>query len=375
MRILQLAPIWETVPPPAYGGTEAVVHVLTEELVRRGMDVTLCASGDSITSADLFSVSPRSLRPAGLTADALQLSLVHVAKSLAKARDYDLVHVHTGPPGELAMAFSHLVDVPMLATLHNLLERQTEFIWQNYGGWYNSISRQQLSSLPELPRARFAGVVHNAIDVDSFPFQTKKDDFALFIGRMVADKAPHLAIAAARKAGVRLVIAGKVAAPEEYEYFESVIKPEIDGCSVQFVGEADATLKRELYRRARCLLVPLQWDEPFGLVMIEAMACGTPPIAFNRGAAKEIICHRETGFLVSGLDQMIDMIDRVDQIDPVACRAAVQARFSPRALADRYLAVYKKILECSHESNHTGRRAIDQGPASGGSAGERNSCS
>jgi len=347
VRILQLAPIWETVPPPAYGGTEAVVHVLTEELVRRGIDVTLCASADSTTSADLFSVFPQSLRTAGLTRDALQFSLVHAAKSLAMARDYDLVHVHTGPPGELAMALSHLVNVPMLATLHNLLDSETEFIWQHYAGWYNSISRQQLSSLPKLPRARFAGVVHNAIDIDSFPFQTEKEDFALFIGRIVPEKAPHLAIAAARKAGVRLVIAGKVAAPEEREYFESVIKPEINGCSVEFVGEADATLKRELYRRAKCLLVPLQWDEPFGLVMIEAMACGTPPIAFNRGAASEIICHRETGFLVPGLDEMIDMIDRVDQIDPVACRAAVQARFSPCALADRYLALYEKILGCA----------------------------
>src|SRR5437762_5465364 len=143
MRVLQLAPIWETVPPPAYGGSETVVNVLTEELVRQGIDVTLCASGDSTTRADFFSVFPTSLRPAGLFDEALQYSLVHVAKSLAKARDYDIVHVHTGPPGELAMAFSHLVDTPMLATMHNLLDCHTEFIWQNYEGWYNSISHQQ----------------------------------------------------------------------------------------------------------------------------------------------------------------------------------------------------------------------------------------
>ena len=348
MRILQLAPIWETVPPPAYGGTEAVVHVLTEELVRRGHDITLCASGESTTSARLFSVFPHSLRPAGLTEEATQYSLVHFAKSLALARDgdFDVVHIHTGPPGEIPLALSHMVDVPVLATLHNLLDKHTEFIWQNYEGWYNSISKQQVSALPKLPRAKFAGVVHNAIDIDSFPFQTEKDDFALFIGRLTADKAPHLAIAAARKAGIKLVIAGKVAAQDEREYFDSVIKPEIDGCTVEFVGEADAHLKRELYRRARCLLVPLQWDEPFGLVMIEAMACGTPPIAINRGAASEIITHGMDGFLVSGVDEMIDTIEHVGEIDPYACRATVQERFSPCALADHYLALYRKILEC-----------------------------
>ncbi len=332
-------------PPPAYGGTETVVSVLTEELVRRGVYVTLCASGDSTTAAEFFSVFPRSLRPAGLTEDALQYSLVHMAKSLARARDYDLVHVHTGPPGELAMAMSHLAAAPMLATLHNLLDKQTEFIWTHYEGWYNAISCQQVTALPRLPRAKFAGVVHNAIDVHSFPFQREKDDFALYIGRIVPDKAPHLAIEAARQAGLRLIIAGKMATAEEYDYFETAIKPEIDGVTVEFVGEADAALKRDLYRRARCLLMPLQWDEPFGLVIIEAMACGTPPIVFRRGAAPEIVVDGETGFLVHDVAEMVAAIHRTGEIDPAACRALVQERFSPGALADRYLEVYRAILE------------------------------
>src|SRR5687768_1339837 len=170
MKILQLAPIWETVPPPAYGGTETVVSVLTEELVRRGHEVTLCASGDSKTEAELFSVFPTSLRPAGLGDVSLQYGLVHVAKSLREARDYDIIHNHNGPPSELGMAMSHLVDIPMLTTLHNELRGDTHFIWSNYAGWYNTISHHQSTTLPELPNAHFAGAVHNAIDVDSFPF-------------------------------------------------------------------------------------------------------------------------------------------------------------------------------------------------------------
>jgi len=321
-----------------------VVHALTEELVRRGVEVTLCASGDSSTSAELFAPYPVSLRKAGQTADAFQYSLVHFSKSFALARDYDIVHVHNGPPGEIAMALSHMVDVPMLTTMHNLLVPETEFIWRHYEGWYNAISQQQTKVLPDLDRARFGGVVYNGIEVETFPFEEKKDDFALFIGRFIMDKAPHLAIEAAKRAGVRIVLAGKVSMPDEKAYFEAMIAPQIDGKQVEFVGEADASLKRELYRKARCLLNPLQWPEPFGLVMIEAMACGTPPIAINRGAAPEIVCDGETGFLVEDVAEMAARIADVDTISPRDCRAAVEARFSPASLADGYLAVYEMML-------------------------------
>jgi glycosyltransferase involved in cell wall biosynthesis len=351
VRVLQLAPLWETVPPPAYGGTEAVVHCLIQELLKRGVNVTLCASGDSLTDANFFSVFPRSLRAAGLTDRPWQYSLMHAVLSLKEAADgsYDLIHNHNGPPSELGMALSHLVDVPMLTTLHNNLTKEDEFIWSNYRGWYNTISRAQFECLPCLPQARFAGVVHNSIDVDSFPFETQKDDYALFLGRFAPEKAPHLAIEAARLAGIRLVLAGKVGMPEEREYFEALVKPHIDGRDVQFLGEADGATKRELYRRARCVLVPIQWEEPFGLVMIEAMACGTPPIAIARGAAREIIDHGRTGFLVSDVAEMARAIDDVDTIDAFTCRAYVEERFGPAALADRYLDIYKRMLQSEHE--------------------------
>ena len=344
MRILQLAPIWETVPPPAYGGTEAVVSVLTEELVRRGHDVTLCASGDSCTSAGLFSVYERSLRPVGLETDSLQYALVHVARSLAKAGDFDVIHNHSGPPSEIGMALSCMVDVPFLTTLHNPLLDETRFIWSNYRGWYSAISKTQTTMLPELPLARSAGVVYNGIDVATFPFESAKDDYVLFIGRMAPAKAPHLAIEVAKRAGARIVLAGKVALPEEHMYFHECIEPLLDGKQVTFIGEADGVQKRELYAKARAVLVPLMWDEPFGLVMIEAMACGTPVIAFKRGAAPEIIVDGQTGYLVNDVDEMEAAMGRLSAIDPLVCRAHVESYFGPEALADGYLKVYRQML-------------------------------
>jgi glycosyltransferase involved in cell wall biosynthesis len=343
VRVLQLAPVWEAVPPPAYGGTETVISVLVEELVRQGVDVTLCASGDSSSTAPLRSYSPRSLRPAGLCEEALQYSLMHVALALRDAREFDIIHSHNGPPGEIAMALSHLVDVPMLTTLHNNLEPSMRFIWERYGGWYNTISYHQYRSLPCLPDAKFAGVVHNAIDVESFPFEREKDDYVLFIGRMDPCKGVHVAIEAAKQARIPIKLAGKVSADVEKDYFENIVAPLVDGENVQFLGEADADQKRQLYSRARALLVPLQWDEPFGLVMIEAMACGTPAIVFPRGAAPEIVRDRETGFIVEDAEEMARAIALADSIDPAECRAHVECSFGPKALAEAYLTLYEKI--------------------------------
>jgi glycosyltransferase involved in cell wall biosynthesis len=345
MRILQLAPVWETVPPPGYGGTESVVSVLTEELVRRGHQVTLCASGDSRTSGRLHSVVPASLRPSGRTEDALQYALVHVALSLQHAGEYDVIHNHNGPPADIAMALCPLVETPMLTTLHNTPADDGMFIWQNYTGWYNAISHRQADLLPPLHNAKFAGVVHNAIEVESFPFRRSKDDYVFFMARMAPEKAPHLAIEAAERAGLRLVLAGKISAPEERAYFDSKIAPLLErNDRLIYVGEADARLKRELYAGARAQLVPLLWEEPFGLVAIEAMACGTPVIAFRRGAMPEIIGHEETGFLVDDVDGMVAALQHIDAIDPGSCRAWVEDRFSPGAATDRYLQIYKSML-------------------------------
>ena len=343
MRVLQLAPLWEPVPPPSQGGTEAVVAVLCEELARRGVDVALCASGDSRTSAQLHAVSGRSLGTASDIADPSPYEWIHVALSLSRAGDYDLIHNHAG---ELAMAMSHLTDVPMLTTVHNPITRDARFVWDRYEGWYNTISHAQRATLPEVRSGRFAGVVHNAIDVESFPFSSQKDDYLLFLSRICWDKGVHLAIEAAKRLAMPLVIAGRLA---EYErdYFREQVEPFLDGKEIVFVGEADAGQKRDLFVRARCLLLPLCWEEPFGLVMTEAMACGTPVVAFARGAAPEIVRHGETGFLVDewdGVDGLVAAVLHVSAIDPASCRRHVEENFSPSSMVDRYVDVYEKVL-------------------------------
>ena len=342
MRILQLAPLWETVPPPAYGGTEAVVSVLVEELVRRGHEVTLWASGDSKTSAELSSIYHRSLRTATDLQDPSHYALLHAALSLRDANSYDIIHNHIG---ETVMAMSHLVDTPMLTTMHCLITPDTKFIWDHYDGWYNTISHSEKLEMPPVAGGKYSGVVYNAIDVASFPYSERKDDYLLFLSRISPDKAPHLAIEVAKRLGRRMILAGKVDPnPTDEAYFDDFLRPLIDGKNVQYLGEADSRMKRDLYEKAHALLLPLRWEEPFGLVMAEAMACGTPVVAFRRGAAPEIIVDGETGFLVDNVDEMVEATKKVGQIDPHRCRRHVEANFSPEHMADGYLRVYQQIM-------------------------------
>jgi len=341
VKILQIAPLWESVPPRAYGGTEAVVYLLVEELVRRGHDVTLWASGDSKTSARLRSCCPISLRTAEDIEFKNLYSCQHAALALKEAREYDIVHNHAG---EEVMALSQLVpDVPMLTTMHCLITPDTKFVWDLYPGYYANISWSQHRLMPQISCGIFAGVAYNGVDVSSFPFQREKQDHLLFISRLSPEKGPEQAIEVARRTGRRLVMAGKVD-PKDREYFKRVVEPQIDGKQIIFKGEADGALKRELYREASCVLMPIDWEEPFGLVMPEAMACGTPVIVFNRGAAAEIVEHGETGFVVETLEEMARAVDQVHTIDPAYCRARMEQRFDAPAMADRYLELYESVL-------------------------------
>jgi glycosyltransferase involved in cell wall biosynthesis len=341
MKILQIAPLWETVPPTGYGGTEAVAHLLVEELVKRGHEVTLCASGDSTTSARLQSFYPRSLRKLEGFQNKSPLSVRHCALSLASARDYDIVHNHAG---EEVMSMHHLVpDVPMLTTMHCLIAPEVRPTWDDYRGYYNTISWSQRRTMPDIGCAKFAGVAYNAIDVASFPFREEKGDYLLFLARISPEKGPEIAIEAARRAGMRLLIAGKVDAVDG-DYFQSRVAPLIDGEQVVFLGEADGRMKRELYRDARCLLAPIVWEEPFGLVMAEAQACGTPVIAFRRGAAPEIVRDGETGFLADDAEGMVEAIRRTGEINPRDCRRWAEQKFDTPRMADDYLRLYETVL-------------------------------
>src|SRR5436309_14876559 len=198
--------------------------------------------------------------------------------------------------------------------------------------------------MPEIRGGRFAGVAYNAIDVASFPFQNQKQDYILFLSRMSPEKGPTLAIEVARRTGRRLVMAGKVDAKDR-DFFTREVQPLIDGEHIVFMGEADAVLKRELYREASGVVMPIEWDEPFGLVMPEAMACGTPVIVFNRGAASEIVEHGETGFLVDSVDEMVDAVDHVHTIDADFCRTRAEERFDAPIMARRYLEIYQSMIE------------------------------
>jgi glycosyltransferase involved in cell wall biosynthesis len=339
MRIAQLAPLVERVPPPAYGGTEAIVHLLTEELVRRGHEVVLYASGDSQTTAELRAVYPESLRSAPGMTNWAPYEWVHLATALRESGEFDIIHNHMG---DMAVAFADLTPTPMLSTLHCLITPETRFVWERYRGAYSTVSHAAKRTVPPLPHARYVGTVYNAIDVPSFPFQTEKEDFLLFLSRISPEKGPHLAIEVARRLGMRLVIAGKVDRVDR-DFYQNVIKPLLDPAFVEYVGEVTREEGKDLYRRARCLVLPLLWEEPFGLVMIEAMACGTPVVAFARGAAPEIIVSGQTGFLVHTLDEMLDAVRQVGRIDPRACRRHVETRFSVGQMVDGYLAIYEYL--------------------------------
>ena len=329
-----------------------MVSVLTEGLVRAGHDVVLRASGDSLTRAELRSVYPQSLRTAANVSNGTPYDSVHAAAAIADARGFDVIHNHTG---EIVMALAGLVDVPMLTTMHCLMTKDTKFVWDHYAGYYNTISHAQARMVPPTLSARHAGVVYNAIDVASFPFRDTKEEYLLFLNRVAPEKGTHLAIEVARRAGRKLIIAGKVDAVDR-EYFQSMVEPLIDGREIVFFGEADHRAKRELYAGAACLLNPITWEEPFGLVMIEAMACGTPVIAFGRGAAPELIVDGETGFLVEDVDSMVRALGRLQIIDPGRCRQHVQAHFDGPRLVDDYLRLYAEIV-------HAGARSAESSAA------------
>lgn len=337
MRIAMVAPVEMRVPPVGYGGTELVVSLLTEELVRRGHDATLFASGDSMTSARLVSVCDRSVRGSGR--DGSILALLNVMACLHQADRFDIIHNHTCLEG---LATAGLVRTPVLTTLHGGLSGDWLLLFQHYRGWWNTISNSARALLP--PKERYVGTIYNAIDVASYPFNGgRRGDWLLFLSRMSPEKGPHLAIQVAHRLEMRLVLAGNVHSVDE-EYFRTEVLPHVDGDMIQYVGEADYQRKRELFAEARCLLAPITWPEPFGLFMVEAMACGTPVVAFSRGAAPEVVHHGVTGYVVETLDQMADAVQRVHTIDPRHCREHVERHFDVPRMVDDYLAAYERIL-------------------------------
>jgi glycosyltransferase involved in cell wall biosynthesis len=339
LHVAMIAPPWYDIPPQGYGGIEAVTADLVAGLVRRGHRVTLIGAGAGV---DLRTYDePPSERIGEPTPEVL-----HAAKAERFLADLcvDVVHDHS-LAGPLAAASR---SSPTIVTCHGEVTGELGDYYRALGGCVSlvAISWAQRAHAPDL---NWIGRVHNAVDVSTFPFSDRKEDWVLWLGRFSPDKGAHLAIDAARAVGRRIVLAGRLTEEIETAYFEEYVRPRL-GHGAEYVGEADAALKRELLSKARCLVFPLQWEEPFGMIMIEAMACGTPVVALRKGSVPEIVLDGVTGFVRTELDELPAAIEAVGMLDPVASRAHVTRNFDVAGMAEAYERVYHRVASLSRRS-------------------------
>ncbi len=340
MRVAHIAPLYERVPPTLYGGTERVVSYLVEEQVRRGHTVTLFASGDSRTAATIVAPVPRALRLDGGRGDPLAPHVMELAQVFEQADDFDLIHSHLD---YLAFPFSRLVATPTVHTLHGRLDLpHLRPLMRHFGDVpLVSISNAQRRPLEGL-ELNWSATVYHGLPLESYTPGPGDGGYVAFLGRIAAEKRPDLAIAAAKAAGVRLKIAAKVD-PVDRVYFESEIEPLLANPLIEYVGEIGEADKPRFLGEAMALLFPSDWPEPFGLVMIEALACGTPVVARPCGSVPEIITPGRTGFLADTLDEIVEALGRLDCLDRVQCRREAETRFSVERMVDDYDAVYESL--------------------------------
>ena len=338
MRIAQVAPLYESVPPHGYGGTERVVSYLTEELVREGHDVTLFASGDSETAAHLVPCTPRSLR-LSKAIDTLAHHILMLEQVFQRADEFDLIHFHID---YLHFPLSRRGSFNQLTTLHGRLDLpDLPLLYDEFSEMpVVSISNSQRKPLPQ---ANWVGTVYHGLAPGSFTFREKAEKYLLFLGRISPEKRVDRAIKIARRARRKLKICAKIDRVDRY-YFNKQIKHQLDHPSIEFVGEVGHKKKNELLGGASALLFPIDWPEPFGLVMIEALACGTPVIAFPSGSVPEIIIQGKTGFIVNEIEEAVDAVHRISSIDRRKCRREFEHRFTDRRMAQDYVRIYEQQL-------------------------------
>jgi len=342
LRIAILAPVWFAVPPIGYGGIEWIVSLLADGLVDAGHDVTLFASGDSKTKAKLSSVFD--VAPSLLIGQA-ETELRHALACFARADEFDVVHDHSGPP---AAAVGGAVATPVVHTVHGPLDGVAGELYERIARvapdvGLISISLNQRKPKPDLP---WVANIPNALDFSLYPCKPHRGDYLLFLGRMSADKGAHRAIAVAMETGIPLKLAGKRNEPQEHDYFAEYVEPHlVDG--IEYLGEVTHGQKVELLQNARATLFPIEWEEPFGLVMIESMACGTPVIATRRGAVPEVIEHGRSGIVVEDYREMPAALEAADGIDPWECRHFVEERFAPERMVGEYVDVYRDAIKRS----------------------------
>jgi len=357
MRIAQVSPLFERVPPVLYGGTERVVYYLTEELVRRGHDVTLFASGDSQTSARLISPCPRAIRLDGNVFDPGVYHMLELGMVLDMIKEFDIVHFHLD---YFHFPLTRFVSTPIVTTLHGRLDLPELQPLYNYYPEVNliSVSNSQRELVPD---AHWVGTVYHGYPPELLPFHSKSEGYLAFLGRISPEKRPDLAIEVAKRAGIPLKIAAKVD-PIDRTYFENQIKPMLNHPLIEYVGEISDSEKGEFLGRAKALLFPIDWPEPFGLVMIEALACGTPVVARPCGSVPEIVKDGRTGFLEWNIDALVDAVKKVDEIDRRVCRMDMERRFSVKRMADQYLNIYWTLIKDRYEFPHRPRHPFGHWP-------------
>ncbi|MBD1809697.1 glycosyltransferase family 4 protein [Microcoleus sp. FACHB-SPT15] len=340
MRIAQIAPLWERVPPFRYGGTELIVSLLTEELVQRGHEVTLFASGDSITTAHLKSVHERALRLDEEIKEPGLYEQMSLAQIYHQAHHFDIIHSHVG---YAALPYCGFVKTPTVHTMHGIFTPDNEKMFRQFA-WQPYISISEAQREPRLG-LNYIHTVYNGIDLEVYPFQAEPDKptYLAFVGRLSPEKGPEEAIKIARASGLPLRMAGKVD-PVDREYYHQKLKPLIDGEQIQYLGEVSHEEKANLLGGATVTLFPITWREPFGLVMIESMAMGTPVVGMALGSVPEVIAHGKTGYICHTLEEIIQAVPEAMKLDRNACRNYVSHRFSVKSMVNEYERAYKMVL-------------------------------
>ena len=350
MRLAMLAPVaWRT-PPRHYGPWEQVVSLLTEGLVERGVDVTLFATADSITTARLHAVVPRGWEEDKSLSPKVEECL-HISEVFEHASSFDLIHNHFD---FLPLTYSGLVSTPVVTTVHGFSSEQIVPVYRKYNGRVFYVSISNADRHPDLD---YIATVYHGIDLRQFTFRPepdRTDPYLLFFGRIHHDKGAREAIEIARRCGIRLVMAGII---QDEEYFAREVEPHIDGRTVMYIGSVGPERRDPLLGGALALIHPINFAEPFGLSVVEAMACGTPVIAFRRGSMPEVIKDGVTGFLVDGVEEAVAAVARIGEISRADCRAHVEEHFTVERMVEGYLEVYKRVLAASarHDERPWGR--------------------
>lgn len=335
MKIALLSPIaWRT-PPRHYGPWEQVASLLSEGLVRKGHDVTLFATGDSITNAGLKAVVPRGYEE-DRELEPKVWECLHISNMFERADEYDIIHNHFD---YLPLTYTNLVTTPVITTIHGFSSPGIIPVYKKYNG------RAYYISISDADRSReldYLATIHHGIEIGKFSFREQHGEYLLFFGRIHHEKGTYEAIQMAKRFGMNLIIAGIV---QDRDYFETKIVPHIDDSTIKYIGPVYAEEKNEILKNAYALIHMINFDEPFGLSLIEAMACGTPVIANPRGAIPEIIDDQKTGFLVKDVDEAVAALNRIPEIDRIDCRKVVEERFSVDRMVDKYVDVYRQILQ------------------------------